>query len=119
MNRSDRRAAERSDRARRTLEVPDGKLVSAQVLTPSGVQQISNWREPPAKKPGVHRWVAAVSHYLSPEQAENFAGASDSMPFLLDASSVMFVGVGCIDCEGPYQLAVGTPCPAGDEWGSS
>lgn len=117
MNRRERRAQERKDRSRRTVTVPDGKLIRADVLTPQGVvEEVTNYRKIPAKREGVHRWIVAMSHYMTPEQAEAFDGRSESSPVLLDASSVMSASLGCIDCEGEYRQVVGRPCTAGDEW---
>lgn len=117
MNRSERRRQEREHRRRQTITVPDGKLVRADILTPQGVQEVTNYRKIPAKQQGVHRWICAVSHYFSPEQAESFAGRSESSPVLLDASNLMSAAVGCIDCEAEYHAVKDLPCPAGDEWG--
>ncbi len=116
MNRAERRRQEREERRRQTIRVPDGKLIRADVLTPQGVQEVTNWRTIPAKRTGVHRWMATVAHYFTDEQAEAFAGRTESTPVLLDSSNIMFVGIGCVDCEGEYRTVVGTPCPAGDEW---
>lgn len=116
MNRRDRRAQERRDRSRRTITVPDGKLIRADVLTPQGVQEVTNYRKIPAKQVGVHRWICAVSHYFTPEQADSFANRIEASPVLLDASNLMSASVGCIDCEGEYHQVVGQPCTAGDEW---
>lgn len=116
MNRQQRRQQQREQRRRSTIQVPDGKLVRAEILTPGGVEEVTNWRQIPAKREGVHRWVCTVSHYMTPEQAEAFAGRDESAPVLLDASNIMFAGLGCIDCEGVYEAVLATPCPAGDEW---
>ena len=116
MNRSERRRQERDDRKRRTIEIPDGRLLRADVLTPQGVEEVTNWRQLPAKQPGVHRWVCVVSHFLSDEQAEAFEERTPGNPVLLDASSVMYAGTGCVDCDQPYGEVVGKKCPAGDEW---
>lgn len=114
MNRHERRRQERA--RRKTITVPDGKLVRAEVLTPQGVEEVTNWRKIPAKRPGVHRWICAISHYFTDEQAEAFEGRTESSPVLLDASNIMYAGVGCVDCEQPYDVVHDRPCPAGDEW---
>lgn len=117
MNRRERRQQERADRRRRTVELPEGMMVRADVLTSLGeTQEVTNWRQIPAKRQGVHRWIVAVTHYLSPEEAEAFDGRSPGSPVTLGAASVMFAGLGCVDCEGEYRTAAGSPCPAGDEW---
>lgn len=116
-NRQERRAAARGRGNPHTVHVPDGKLIRAEVLTRTGeVAEVTNWRQLPAKVPGVHRWQVAMAHYMTPEQAAAWDGRSPSSPVLLDASSVMFAGLGCTDCEQEYRDAVGRPCPAGDEW---
>lgn len=99
------------------MRVPAGKMVRAEILTRTGeIAEVTNWRKVPAKQPGVHRWQVAMAHYMTPEQAAAFDGRSESSPVLLDASSVMFAGLGCIDCEQEYRDVVDQPCPAGDEW---
>lgn len=116
MNRSERRRQERADRKRRTVTFPDGQLIRADVLTPQGVEEVTNLRTIPAKRDGVHRWMCTVAHYFTDEQAEAFDGRSESAPVRLDASNIMFVALGCVDCERLYTDAAGTPCTAGDEW---
>lgn len=118
-SRADRRRQERQARKQRTVELPEGMLLRADVLTPQGVEEVTNWRTLPAKRPGVHRWACFLSHYMTPEQAEAFVNRTESSPVRLDASSIMYAGVGCVDCERAYQEAVGSPCPAGDEWPES
>lgn len=99
------------------MRLPHGQVVHAEVLTPLGrVEEVSNWRQLPAKRSGVHRWVCMVSHYFTDEQAEAFAGRTPENPVLLDASNIMYAGLGCVDCETPYELCAGSPCPAGDTW---
>lgn len=73
-----------------------------------------DYREPPAKRPGVHRWSAFAAWYLSPEQAE--AGHSPNNQILMDVSNLMSFGVACWDCELPYVEIHNQPCQAGDDW---
>lgn len=114
VSRRDRRR--QGERGPRTVEIPDGMTLQAQVLTAQGVEEVTTFRTLAAKRVGVHRWVATVAHCLSPEQAEAFVGGGSLV--LLDTSNIMFAGCGCIDCEGQYQRVHSSPCPAGDEWGA-
>lgn len=117
MNRRERRQAERDNRRRQSITVPmDGRLIRADVLTPQGVEEVTNYRKIPAKRPGVHRWICVVSHYMSDEQADAFTHRSESSPVLLDSTNLMAADVGCVDCEQPYREVQDKPCPAGDEW---
>lgn len=118
MNRAQRRREEREAARRRTIEVPDGTLVSAHVLTGLGrVEEVTNYKAMPAKRPGVHRWQAFIVHSLGEEQAEAWAKGGGQV--LLDPSTIVTAMLGCIDCEGTYEETAGRPCPAGDEWRTS
>lgn len=116
MSRAERRRQERARAKGRTINVPDGTLVRAQVLTGTGqVEEVTNYRELPAKRPGHHRWVVAIAHVLGDEQAEAWQEGGGQV--LLDPSSVLSASLGCFDCELAYADVKGRPCAAGDTWG--
>lgn len=117
MNREQRRALERGRRdkhtaakAGRTIPVDGpGRLVR------SGQNQaVTEWADMPAKVPGRHRWIATAVHILNDRQAE--AGANPLRDTFLGADSLAYVGVGCVDCEEPWESARLHACPAGDQW---
>lgn len=68
---------------------------------------------PPPKVLGRHRWIATAAFTLTPAEA---AAAAEGAPVDLDRPKLMFIGVGCIDCEEQYEIARTQPCLAGDEW---
>lgn len=99
------------------VKVPDGTLLHASVLRPSGeVAEVTNFRQLPDKVPGVHRWQVFITHYLDEDEAAKFAGRTPSAPVLLGVDSVSFCAIGCIDCEVTYDQGIGHPCRARDEW---
>ena len=68
----------------------------------------------PPKIIGVHRWVAAASWVLNQDMARSSFDASDMR--LLDAENMMYLAIGCWDCEKVLgqEVDVDSPCPAHD-----
>lgn len=53
--------------------------------------------ELPAKVLGQHRWIATGSWVLSPSAV--FHAQDGDLPQILDRENLMYLGVGCWDCE--------------------
>lgn len=74
--------------------------------------------QPPPKQVGRHRWIVTAAHTVTDDIV---AAAHDSATLkFLDHENLMFIGIGCVDCEQPLgQIKVGSWCPAADEWAPS
>ena len=53
------------------------------------------------KRPGRHRFVAIATFSLSHESALEASKPGNSV--MLDQENLLFVDIGCIDCEEPYS----------------
>jgi hypothetical protein len=71
--------------------------------------------QPPPKQAGRHRWIVTAAYTVNDDIA---ASAYDPAALkFLDHENLMYIGVGCVDCEQPLgAVEVGSFCPAGDEW---
>lgn len=71
--------------------------------------------QPPPKQPGRHRWIVTAAYTVNDDIA---ASAYDPATLkFLDHENLMYVGIGCVDCEQPLgQVEIGSFCPAGDDW---
>ena len=81
------------------------------LLTSTGEYIAAGDREPrqlPEKQWRQHRWVAAAAFVLSQEQAE--AAHEPGNQVYMDGSNLMYVMIGCWDCEQPYPLVHDKRC---------
>lgn len=65
-----------------------------------------------------HRWVAAITINLTPEEAAKIVGHTSNdnaigiVAEMLVDRAVMLSGPGCYECEAPYdELLANQPCP--------
>lgn len=63
------------------------------------------------KKPGRHRFVAVATYAVSHESVTQEDGGS----MILDQENLLFVDIGCIDCEKPYSPDLRNYCE-GEEY---
>lgn len=102
-NRAERRRTERNQR-----RVLVGENV---VVSETGQMQSAGDTHGtmPDKEPGVHRWVAVASyHVVDPGRA--------GLKYL-DSENMLYVGIGCYDCETPWSTdTAAQTCAAGDTW---
>lgn len=63
----------------------------------------------PPKVTGEHRWIAIATHTITGGQA---AAAYAGARVVLGAETLVSLGLGCLDCEAPYDIARGRPCAA-------
>lgn len=107
MNRAERRRDERDRRRRRAVIIGDG-LVAATVGKRFNADNVE-FAKLPEKLAGQHRWVAAASFVLDmPDRLLEDAATHK----LLDDRNMMYLGVGCWDCERSFGEASGQPCQA-------
>lgn len=106
MNRAERRRQQRSHKKTPVLIAGEGIAAAA-----IGHQyEATGHRELPAKVPGKHRWIASGS--LLSDLAVEKAHDPDTLKFL-DNENLMYLGIGCWDCEQPLGLIQpGSLCPA-------
>lgn len=110
MNRRERRRRGERNNHPPVLVVGDGIVASS---TGRKVRATPGAELSP-KVAGVHRWVATGAWVLSEDEAALGATgdtAPDMMP-MLDNGNLMFLGIGCWDCEEPMQkTGPGSVCP--------
>lgn len=115
-NRATRRRGEREARRRApTLVVGDSVLASylAGTRRNIAVDDVRQFAELPAKEPGKHRWIATASFVM--DIPDRLIGDANTNKFM-DEKNLMYIGVGCWDCEQVYAACVDEPCPApGDD----
>lgn len=109
MNRAERRrqARQRAKDTRGRMEVATGDNV---VVAGLGYHYDATQpgTELPEKQAGVHRWVA-IATYSVPDPW----GYDQDGPHMLGLDALVYVGLGCYDCEVPWSDDVGHVCPAG------
>lgn len=107
MDRAERRRRERGARKQPVIIAGEG-VVAGEL----GHQfEAKPHAQLPTKKRGEHRWIASAAYVLSQDMAEK-AEDPDTLK-LLDHENLMFLGIGCWDCEQPLGVVKpGSWCPA-------
>jgi hypothetical protein len=102
-NRAQRRQAEREGR-------PIG------VIYDTGFEEAyEGEKNTPAKVPGKHRWIAAVTYTLKDEWVRGWD--DPAVVKHLDHENRIYMGIGCLDCEQALgEIEADSRCPAGDTW---
>jgi hypothetical protein len=110
-NRSARRRQERDARRHSTVVVGDSVIASylAGARQHIAVDDVRQFAKLPPKQPGKHRWVASASFVM--DIPDRLLADVDTKKFL-DDKNLMYIGVGCWDCEQVYTECVDQPCPA-------
>lgn len=99
MNRKQKRA-----QARQRVIVAGDSIVAE----PTGSHyKVTRSAQLPPKRTGKHRWVAAASWIISPNQYDQLDTTEIK---LLDRENIMYLAIGCWDCELTYGEAKDTMC---------
>ena len=107
MNRAERRRNERAARRHRPVIIGEGMVAASIGETFSA--DVERVAELPPKREGQHRWVAAASYVL--DMPDRLIGDEGTRK-LLGPERLMYLGVGCWDCERAWGEVNGQPCPA-------
>lgn len=102
MNRAERRRQHRATRKQPVIMAGDG-IVAASLGEHFEARDAAHL---PAKQPGEHRWIAIASYVLD---LPGTVIGSD-LPKVLGPHNMMYLGVGCYDCERPWAAVPGQ-CP--------
>jgi hypothetical protein len=103
MNRAERRRHDRSQRKQPVIVIGENVVVRSlgEQYEPVEAAQL------PSKEPGEHRWVAVASFVVpTPSMIHR-----EDVLKILGPHNMMYVGIGCYDCEEVWTADIG-PCVA-------